>query len=71
MVMMVYDKFSRFVIDELNNVYVILRGRKAVIFKSETKSIEVQAVVSRRDILENDYVNSDKLLDSRVIILKE
>lgn len=69
--MKVYDKISGVVMEELNNDYVILRGRKDVIFKSEKKSIEVQAVVSRRDILENDYVNSDKLLDSRVIILKE
>lgn len=69
--MKVYDKISGMVMEELNKDYVLLRGRKDVIFKSEKRSIEVQAVVSRRDILENDYVNSDKLLESRVIILKD
>lgn len=69
--MKVYDKISGVVMEELNKDYVLLRGRKDVIFKSEKRSIEVQAVVSRRDILENDFVNSDKLLESRVVILKD
>ena len=68
--MKVYDKVSGTVIEEINKDYVLIRGRKEVIFKKEKRSIEVQALVSRRDILENDYVNSDKILESRVFILK-
>jgi flagellar basal body L-ring protein FlgH len=67
--MKVYDKISGTVVEELNKDYIVLKGRKEVIFKKEKRSIEVQALVSRKDIMENDYVNSDRLLESRVYIL--
>ncbi len=67
--MKVYDKISGTVMEEVSKDYIVLRGRKEVIFKKEKRSIEVQALVSRKDIMENDYVNSDKLLESRVFIL--
>lgn len=68
--MKVYDKISGTVMEEISKDYILLRGRKDVIYKKEKKSIEVQGLVSRKDIMENDYVNSDKLLDSRVFILR-
>ena len=67
--MKIYDKISGTVMEEVSKDYIMLRGRKDVIFKKEKRSIEVQALVSRKDIMENDYVNSDKLLESRVSIL--
>lgn len=67
--MKVYDKISGTVVEELNKDYIVLKGRKEVIFKKEKRAIEVQALVSRKDILENDYVNSDRLLESRVFVL--
>lgn len=69
--MKVYDKISGTVTEEISKDYILLRGRKDVIFKKEKKSIEIQALVSRKDIMENDYVNSDKLLESKVFILRE
>lgn len=68
--MKVYDKISGTVMEEISKDYILLRGRKDVIYKKEKKSIEVQGLVSRKDIMENDYVNSDRLLDARVFILK-
>lgn len=67
--MKVYDKISGTVVEELNKDYIVLKGRKEVIFKKEKRAIEVQALVSRKDIMENDYVNSDRLLESRVFVL--
>jgi flagellar L-ring protein precursor FlgH len=67
--MKVYDKISGTVMEEVSKDYILLRGRKEVIFKKEKRAIEVQALVSRKDIMENDYVNSDKLLESRVFVL--
>lgn len=69
--MKVYDKISGTVMEEISQDYILLRGQKEVIFKKEKRAIEVQALVSRRDIMENDYVNSDKLLESRVYIIRE
>jgi flagellar L-ring protein precursor FlgH len=67
--MKVYDKISGVVMEEISKDYILLRGRKEVIFKKEKRSIEVQALVSRKDIMENDYVNSDKLLESRIFVV--
>ena len=69
--MKVYDKVSGTVIEELSKDYILLRGRKEVIYKKEKRSIEIQALVSRKDIMENDYVNSDRLLESKVFILRD
>ena len=69
--MKVYDKISGTVTEDISKDYILLKGRKEVIFKREKRAVEVQALVSRKDIMENDYVNSDKLLESRVFILKE
>lgn len=69
--MKIYDKISGTVMEEISKDYILLRGRKDVIFKKEKKSIEIQGLVSRKDIMENDYVNSDRLLDSRVFILRQ
>ncbi len=67
--MKVYDKISGTVTEEISKDYILLRGHKEVIFKKEKRAIEVQALVSRKDIMENDYVNSDRLLESRVFII--
>ncbi len=69
--MKIYDKISGTIIEELNKDYLLVRGRKEVIHRKEKRSIEVQALVSRRDIMENDYVNSDRLLESKVFILRD
>ena len=69
--MKVYDKISGTVMEEISKDNILLRGRKDVIFKKEKQSIEIQGLVSRKDILENDYVNSDRLLDSRVFIIRQ
>ncbi len=69
--MKIYDKISGTVMEEISKDYILLRGRKDVIFKKEKQSIEVQGLVSRKDIMENDYVNSDRLLDSRVFIIRQ
>jgi flagellar basal body L-ring protein FlgH len=69
--MKVYDKISGTIVEELNKDYLLVRGRKEVIHRKEKRSIEVQALVSRKDIMENDYVNSDRLLESKVFVLRD
>jgi flagellar basal body L-ring protein FlgH len=47
-----------------------VKGKKEVIFRKEKRYIEIQALVSRRDIQDNDTISSDKVLESRVNILR-
>ena len=66
----IYDKISGVVAEEINKDFFLLRGKKEIIFRKEKRFIEVQALVSRKDILDNDTINSDKLVESRVLILR-
>lgn len=66
----VYDKISGVVAEEINRDYFLLRGKKEVIFRKEKRFIEVQALVARKDIADNDSISSDKLVESRVVILR-
>jgi flagellar basal body L-ring protein FlgH len=66
----VYDKISGVVAEEINRDYFLLRGKKEVIFRKEKRFIEVQALVQRKDISDNDSISSDRLVESRVIILR-
>ena len=66
----VYDKISGIIVEEVSEEYVLVKGKKEVIFRKEKRYIEVQALVSRRDIQDNDTISSDKVLESRVNILR-
>lgn len=66
----VHDKISGVVAEEINKDYFLLRGKKEIIFRKEKRFIEVQALVARKDITDNDSINSDRLVESRVIILR-
>ena len=66
----VYDKISGIIAEEISKDYILVRGKKEVIFKKEKRYIEVQALVPRREVGDNDTVSSDKILESRVIVLR-
>lgn len=66
----VHDKISTQVVDSINKDYLMLRGRKEVVFKKAKRYIEVQALVSRRDITDNDTVASDRILEPKIRVLR-
>lgn len=66
----VHDKISTQVVESINKDYLLLRGRKEVVFKKAKRFIEVQALVSRRDITDNDTVTSDRILEPKIRVLR-
>lgn len=66
----VYDRISSVVIEEINEGHLLLRGQKSVLFKKRKRLVEVQALVSRRDITDSDTIDSDKMLETSVHILR-
>jgi flagellar L-ring protein precursor FlgH len=66
----VYDKISTKVIEKINKDYLLVRGRKEVIFRKVKRYIEVQAIVSGKDIKDNDSVSSVKLLEPKINVLR-
>ncbi|WP_127715668.1 flagellar basal body L-ring protein FlgH [Halobacteriovorax sp. HLS] len=66
----VYDRISSVVIEEINEGHLLLRGQKSVLFKKRKRLVEIQALVSRRDITDSDTIDSDKMLETSVHILR-
>ncbi len=66
----IYDKISSKVLDQINDEYVVLKGIKEVLFRARKRFIEIQALVPKKDIQEDKVVLSDKLLETKVKVLK-
>lgn len=66
----IHDKISTQVVESINKDYLLVRGRKEVIFKKAKRYIEVQALVSRKDITDNDTVASDRVLEPKIRVLR-
>lgn len=66
----VYDKISGLIVEEVNQDYLLVKGKKEVIFQKRSHEIGVQALVSRDDITENNEIPSDKMLETQVLVLR-
>jgi flagellar basal body L-ring protein FlgH len=66
----VFDRISTQVVEEISSDYILVKGKKEVLFRNQRRLLEVQALVSRRDIYDNDRIESDKILESRIFVLK-
>lgn len=65
----IYDKISSIIVEEINETHILLRGRKNVLFKNMKRMVEIQALVSRKD-LRDDSVDSDDILESAITVLR-
>lgn len=66
----IYDKISSVVVEEINEDHLLLRGRKNVLYKNRKRVVEVQALVARRDILDDDTVNSNRVIENQVMVVR-
>ncbi len=66
----VYDRVSSVVVEEINEDHILLRGRKSVLYKNRKRLVEIQALVSRKDILADDTVISDSIIENNITILR-
>jgi flagellar L-ring protein FlgH len=66
----IYDKISSVVVEEISYDHLLIRGRKNLLYKNRKRIVEVQAMVARRDIANDDTVHSDNILESNIRILR-
>lgn len=66
----IYDKISTQVMENVNKEYLLIKGRKEVIFRKTKRYIEVSAIVSSKDIRDDNTISSVKLLEPKVSILR-
>lgn len=64
------DRISSVVVEEINREHLLIKGRKNVLFKNRKRMVEVQALVSRKDITDDDSVSSDAILESNVSVVR-
>lgn len=64
------DKISGVVVEEINREHLLIKGRKNVLFKNRKRMVEVQALISRKDISDNDSVSSDSIIESNVTVVR-
>lgn len=66
----IYDRISSVIVEHINEAHLLLRGRKHVLYKNHKRLVEVQALVARRDIASDDSVNSDRILETSIVVLR-
>jgi flagellar basal body L-ring protein FlgH len=66
----IHDKISTAVVEQVNQDYLLIRGRKEVMFRKFKRYFEIQALVSQKDITSQDTVSSDKLLETKIKVLR-
>ncbi len=66
----IYDRISSVVVEEINKDHLLLRGRKNVLYKNRKRVVEIQALISRRDIATDDTVISDRIIENNISVVR-
>lgn len=68
--LIVYDKIPTSLMSDIGYEHAIIKGTKEVYFRNEKKLIEIQAMVRKSDIDDSDSVFSDKIIESRIKVVR-
>ena len=66
----IYDKISSVIIEEISKDHLLIRGQKFLLFRNRKHLVEVQALVARKDIMDDDTIESTQILESTVTVLR-
>ncbi len=66
----IQDRISGIILEEINKDHILIRGRKNLLFNNKKRLVEVQALVSRKDIGANDTVDSNNFLETSITVLR-
>jgi flagellar basal body L-ring protein FlgH len=66
----VFDRVSSKIAEEIGGDYFLLKGRKEVYFRNKKRMVEVHALTKRFEIDANSEVMSDRVTETKVYILQ-
>ncbi|MAW06952.1 MAG: hypothetical protein CME61_01575 [Halobacteriovoraceae bacterium] len=66
----VYDKISSIVRKEIRSNHILLQGRKELIYEGGKHLIEVSSLINRKDVSPEDTVDSTKILQITIRVLR-
>lgn len=65
-----HDRISGVIVEEINREHLLVKGRKNVLFKNKKRTVEVQALISRKDISEDATISSDRIIENAISVLR-
>lgn len=66
----IHDRISSVIVEEISQDHLLVRGRKLLLYKNRKRLVEVQALVTRRDISDEDTIDSDRVLESSIVVMR-
>lgn len=66
----IHDKISSVIVEEISRDHLLIRGQKYLLFRNQKHLVELQALISRKDIMDDDTVNSSSFLESSLVVLR-
>ena len=66
----VYDQIPSLVIDVINKKHLLIKGRKNLLYKGRQRAVELEALIAKRDLEENDTINSNNIIESSLKIFR-
>ncbi len=66
----IFDRVSTRVSEEVGQDYVLLKGRKEVYFRNKKRLVELHALAKRGSINASDEIMSDQVTESKVFIIR-
>ena len=64
------DQISAVIEQEVNDTHYILKGKKAVVFKGQKKLLEIKALVAKKDIQNNERIDSKKIKETTITVIR-
>ena len=55
---------------KINKDHLLLRGRKNVLYKNRKRVVEIQALISRRDIASDDTLLSNRIIENNISVIR-
>lgn len=66
----VHDKISAVIVEEISQDHLLVRGQKYLLYRNQKHLVEIQALISRKDIMDDDTINSSNFLESSLVVLR-
>ncbi len=65
----IHDRISSIVVDSISDSYITIRGKKELMYHNNKHSVEIQALVNKKDISSNNYIKSDSIIEKTIRVL--
>ena len=66
----IHDKMSTIVTEEINKDHLLIKGQRQLLYRNRKRLIELQALVTRRNITPESAISSSDILETDITIVR-